>query len=209
MRFAPVLGYDPTSGSWHPVRFPVQERDDIALMTGFLTDATVEVDEEELGKAQRQVEQLGAGATSRASIGTTGLMEWIQSVAGPEGGQYLLADFPSEVEALFEARGNRFEELETAAESMAAQVDGSPGSRSGNARELAEAGLARLIEEVINGQPQVETELAKAQAREALLVYATEALLTPMGRFETEARSRTQQIGRGALILDGYLGNSP
>ncbi len=94
-----------------------------------------------------------------------------------------------EVEALFESRENRFEEIEAAADTLAAELNKStPGSRHAKALALAESNLDDCIDRIISDHPQVETELAQTQAREVLLAYAARALLAPRNVFEPEAR---------------------
>jgi len=93
-----------------------------------------------------------------------------------------------EVEALFEVRGNRFDEIEEAAEGLAdwaAQTAQAP--RRILAQELAREHLGPLIDNVIDGQPEVETAPARARARTALLDYAAGAILAPMRRFRQTA----------------------
>jgi len=95
----------------------------------------------------------------------------------------------AEMEALFEARQNRFEELEAEGESLArALAAGEPGSRQERAREIAGRELGGHIERIIASQPQMETTLAREQTREALLDYAAGAVLAPMAQFAARAR---------------------
>ncbi len=93
-----------------------------------------------------------------------------------------------EVEGLFESRGNRFEEIERAAEDLQPQLDDStPGSRRARAMALCEARLGTLVERILAGQSQVETAPARARARAALLGYASGALQAPMSVFGARA----------------------
>jgi predicted transcriptional regulator/DNA-binding XRE family transcriptional regulator len=93
-----------------------------------------------------------------------------------------------EVEALFEVRANRFEEVEEAAEGLADQVmQSAPAPRRAEAHEIASMHLGPLIDSLIAGQPEVETAPARARARVALLDYAAGAILAPMRQFERRA----------------------
>ncbi|NIP75537.1 MAG: DUF2083 domain-containing protein [Xanthomonadales bacterium] len=93
-----------------------------------------------------------------------------------------------EVEALFESRAHRFDEIEATAASIALDPDGHPPSgRQAAARAAAEAELGSLIERIIADQDQVETAPARARARRALTDYAARAILVPMQDFAPRA----------------------
>lgn len=93
-----------------------------------------------------------------------------------------------EVEALFETRENRFNEIEDAAAGMADEAAGvSPVPRRERARALAEERLGALIDDIIAAQAEIETAPARARARTALLAYATGAILAPMDSFGPRA----------------------
>ena len=93
-----------------------------------------------------------------------------------------------EVEALFDARENRFEEIEAAAAELGALLnDRTPASRRDKASAVAGDRLAPLIDNIIARQPQVETAPARARAHIALLSYATGAILAPMAIFAPRA----------------------
>jgi len=95
-----------------------------------------------------------------------------------------------EVEALFEARENRFEEIETEAAALAEATAGpAPAPRREIAASLAAERLGPLIDRLIAGQPQIETAPAHARARRALTGYATAAILAPMTDFAPRARA--------------------
>lgn len=93
-----------------------------------------------------------------------------------------------EVEALFEARENRFDEIETAAAALSTRLSQhSSEPRQAAARALAEQHLGTLIDDLIGRQPQVVTAPARARARAAVLSYATGAILAPMSEFYPRA----------------------
>ena len=93
-----------------------------------------------------------------------------------------------EVEALFDARENRFDEIEAEAARLAALLDDpAPAPRRDKARVLAAERPGPVVDSVIARQPQVETAPACARARAALLTYATGAILAPMAAFAPRA----------------------
>ena len=86
-----------------------------------------------------------------------------------------------EVEAVFAARGNRFEEIEVASADLAGLLtDPLPVPRRARAAALARERLGETIGEVVAGQPQIVTATARTRARKALLDYAAGAILMPM-----------------------------
>ena len=86
-----------------------------------------------------------------------------------------------EVEAVFAARGNRFEEIEAAsAELVALLTEPLPVPRRAKAAGLASERLGPTIEEIIAGEPRIVTATARIRARTALLDYAAGAILMPM-----------------------------
>ncbi|MGB0748503.1 MAG: short-chain fatty acyl-CoA regulator family protein [Magnetospiraceae bacterium] len=95
-----------------------------------------------------------------------------------------------EVEAFFENRENRFEELEEAADALVVQLrDGKPAARRQDARRMAEAHLDDLILDLIADQAEIKTAVARERARQALLNYATQAILMPLADFTATAKS--------------------
>ncbi len=93
-----------------------------------------------------------------------------------------------EVEALFEARANHFAEIETAAVQWAdVAVTGTPEQRWETAAEIADTHVGRLIDRVIDRQPEIESAPARARARRALVDYTVAAILAPMPEFAPAA----------------------
>ena len=93
-----------------------------------------------------------------------------------------------EVEALFESRENRFEEIESIADSYVQDLNAPiPGMRIQKVMNIAKQVFDDCITDIITKQPQIETELAQIKARQALLVHAANALLAPMRVFVDEA----------------------
>lgn len=90
-----------------------------------------------------------------------------------------------EVEAFFDARENRFSELDQAAEEISRLLtDPHPVSRRTKARALSDERLRTLIDSVIENQPRIRTAVARDRAQRALSTYAIHALLMPMAAFE-------------------------
>ncbi len=93
-----------------------------------------------------------------------------------------------EVEALFEARGNRFPAVEVAAAALSCRLaETAPAARRGEARALADAELAPEIDSVLADAAEVETTPGLARARRALLDHAAAAILAPMPAFGPRA----------------------
>lgn len=86
-----------------------------------------------------------------------------------------------EVEALFEMRSGSFEEIEAVAHDL-----DRPPTR-GAARDLAVQRLGELVDDIVAGEPVLETASARSRAREALLDYAAGAILAPMPAFAERA----------------------
>lgn len=99
-----------------------------------------------------------------------------------------------EVEALFEALGNRVPELEEAAESLTAlPADRSPERRA-EARSKAESALGGVIDAMLAGQSAVETQPGLARARRALVDYTADAVMLPMAAFGPRAAALRYDI---------------
>ncbi len=93
-----------------------------------------------------------------------------------------------EVEALFNARGNRFTEIDEAARPLTPVLsDPHPVSRRQKARALAEEHLGEVINELTERESEIKTAAAVSRARRALLDYAVGAILMPMDAFAEEA----------------------
>lgn len=98
-----ISRFDVPSQAWHPVRFPVQDLDDIKMMTAFFEDTVVELDRETLATTEAQAREFGQDALVCTGIGESPLMYWVEWLAGIEQSHYLLADYREAVEVLFEA----------------------------------------------------------------------------------------------------------
>jgi len=97
------LSWDVDSQSWHPIRFPAETRDDIALLTEVYNDVSVELDAEALEQCRTRCREIGETALTTGGIGESPLMHWVEWIAGVENAHYLLADCRDEVEGLFDA----------------------------------------------------------------------------------------------------------
>ena len=110
-----------------------------------------------------------------------------------------------EVEAVFAARGNRFEEIEAAsAELTGLLTDPLPVPRRARAAALASERLGPTIEALVVGEPRIATATGRVRARKALLDYASGAVLIPMAalaarsaelRYDIEALSESFSTG--------------
>jgi uroporphyrinogen decarboxylase-like protein len=97
-----VEKFDTPSHSWHPTKYPVQNLEDIRIMTEVYEDVTVELDRDELENATVRAREIGQTALTVTCIGTSPLMHWIEYLAGVEMGHCLLRDHQCEVEDLFD-----------------------------------------------------------------------------------------------------------
>ena len=95
--------FDPGSGSWHPVVFPVANVEQVRILIEHLADLSYEVDPENLEKAKARKAEIGEDAVTTATAGTSALMDWVQRIAGIENAHFLLMEHPGEVQALFDA----------------------------------------------------------------------------------------------------------
>ena len=98
-----VNKYDEGSRSWHPIEFPVKQREDIEAMTLFFSDAMCEFDSDQRDKALVTVKNVGENSIVTTGIGISPLMDWIQHLAGIENAHLMLWDYQEDVESLFEA----------------------------------------------------------------------------------------------------------
>jgi uroporphyrinogen-III decarboxylase len=98
-----VERFDTLSQSWHPIEFPVKTVDDVRTLQACFEDVSVQFDRDEWLTSLEQVKTISERGATGCGIGTTPVMQFLQLYAGIENGQYLLADYPDEVEALFKA----------------------------------------------------------------------------------------------------------
>ena len=93
-----------------------------------------------------------------------------------------------EVEAMLEAHGNRFDEIEAAAGALTPLLTEQPSRpRRAQAADLASERLGSVIEGLIARQPQIQTAAGRARARQALTSVAVGAILMPMAGFAARA----------------------
>lgn len=94
-----------------------------------------------------------------------------------------------EVEALFNARDNRFEEIEDATRALSELLtETQPLSRRANAEGLYDDKLGAFIEDFVNAQSEIETAAGRKRAIRMLRDYAIGAVILPMEEFAPEAR---------------------
>lgn len=105
-----------------------------------------------------------------------------------------------EVEALFEARGNRFDEIEAAASDLSDRIgETAAAPRRAAALHLAQDALGPTIDALIAASRQVETGSGRLRARRALTQYAAAAILAPMPSFAPRAAA----LGYDVEALEG------
>ena len=100
-----------------------------------------------------------------------------------------------EVEAVFEDRGNRFDEIEAETGALSQLLsDVPPGPRRAQAAGLAEAHLSEVIDAVIASESRIVTAAAGGKARRALFDYAVGAILMPLDALAERAASLRYDI---------------
>lgn len=110
--------FDEAAQAGHPVEFPVKTRDDIAILTEWYADQTVEADADLREQARASYEDPARELALGVPLATTGLMDFVQLLAGVENCHLFLNDYREEVEALFDAMNRvvvRMMEIEAAA----------------------------------------------------------------------------------------------
>jgi uroporphyrinogen-III decarboxylase len=98
-----VRRFDPPSQSWHPIKFPITDLATLKVMTAFYEDTTAALDLQRLAEAREHVRLVGEDGFTFISIGESPLMFFVEWLAGVENAHLLLADYRTDVEALFEA----------------------------------------------------------------------------------------------------------
>lgn len=98
-----VHHYDPYSSSWHPVDHPIKNLADLCTMTEFFKDAETVLDEEALKEVRIAVEAAGTEQLTASCVGTSPLMNFVQTLAGVENTHLLISDHPQAVDELFDA----------------------------------------------------------------------------------------------------------
>lgn len=102
-----TMKFDISSQAWHPVEFPIKNKNDIKIMAEWYADSSVEINRENLEEAKQQYKMIGNDAITAHSIGTTAMMVWVQHLAGIENCHYFLADYTSDVEELFDVMNKK------------------------------------------------------------------------------------------------------
>jgi uroporphyrinogen-III decarboxylase len=91
---------DPLTESWHPREFAVKTREDLGRFRWLYTDVRFETDEEALGRARAEKEDIGDRGITLVSWGTSPLMHLVEHVIGPVETTYFLADWADEMDEL-------------------------------------------------------------------------------------------------------------
>ncbi|OPZ86568.1 MAG: methylcobalamin:coenzyme M methyltransferase [bacterium ADurb.Bin429] len=95
--------WDEGSCSWHPIKFPVETREDIRILTDVYRDCRWELDAARLEAAEARKAALGEDAVTTTGVGESPFMWWLEYLAGVENGHLLLFDYPDEVTELLDA----------------------------------------------------------------------------------------------------------
>lgn len=90
----------------HPVEFPIKTRDDILFMTDFYNNSKYIIDELKLEQQKQQKIQCGTKGILGMNIPRSPIMRTIEELADIIETQYLLNDYPDEMEELFSAIHN-------------------------------------------------------------------------------------------------------
>ena len=101
-----ILRYDSITDSYHPEIMAIKNRNDIISMTAFFQDLRPKINEDKLEKARILAKEFGERGLVADTIGESPMMDFLEWYAGIENGQYLLADYPEEIEGLFNAMHN-------------------------------------------------------------------------------------------------------
>ncbi len=95
---------DPETESMHPADMCIKTLEDIKIMTEWYDSSEFVFDSEANEKAKKQYEACGQDAVVSEVVVETPFMYYLEYLAGIAEGHLLLADYPEEVEALFEAQ---------------------------------------------------------------------------------------------------------
>lgn len=112
-----IQKYDETTDSYHPVKMSVQTREDIMLMIEYFRSLIPEIDFDRLEEAKAIYKKFGDRGVVADNIGESPFMDFVEWYGGIENSQYLLLDYPDEMEELMSEmqRVNmRLTELKTA-----------------------------------------------------------------------------------------------
>lgn len=96
-----IMQRDEASNSWHPIKHPVSNLDELKLMIEFYQDVTIETDFEAIEKNRQIYKEIGEKGVTATTVGESPLMNWVEWVAGIESAHFLLFDHQQEVEELF------------------------------------------------------------------------------------------------------------
>lgn len=87
----------------HPDKFPIRSKDDILFMTEWFSGTRYKLSQKALALQSTQLEKLGDKGILALGIGRSPLMHTVELLAGIAETQYMLFDYPNEMEALFDA----------------------------------------------------------------------------------------------------------
>ena len=91
---------DPTTGSWHPVEFPVKTPEDLGRFRWLYTGRVIERNDEQAELSARRAEEVGRRGITLTGWGTSPLMHLVEHVIGPAETTYFLVDHPRVMDEL-------------------------------------------------------------------------------------------------------------
>lgn len=99
-RLEEIQKYDETTQSYHPIKTAVHTREDILLLTEYISSLSPEIDFDRLDEAKIIYKEFGDRGLVADNIGESPFMDFVEWYAGIENAQYLVMDYPDEVEEL-------------------------------------------------------------------------------------------------------------
>ncbi len=93
-------GFDAGSHSWHPIEFPIKNRNDLLAMRHRYAHRQYEFDADLLDKAHARIQQVGDRGIVHCGMAASPFMDLIQHLIGPENTYYFMQDYPDEFDEL-------------------------------------------------------------------------------------------------------------
>jgi hypothetical protein len=98
--------YDASTMSYHPVLFPLQDKNSLEIMTDWFSTVQPRVSQALVDQAGERYARAGETCLFLSELGESPFMNYIEWLAGVENGHYLLHDHAQAAEKLFEAMHN-------------------------------------------------------------------------------------------------------
>jgi hypothetical protein len=87
-----VTGLDASTNSWHPIQYPLSDKNDILTYTSYLENLDVAVNSDKLKAYTERIRMIGTEGISCVCCGTSALMNFVENWAGPENAHFFLVD---------------------------------------------------------------------------------------------------------------------